>query len=545
MHTLFTTSQSDLYLFFRSLSTDDIRECCSSSIYRRGEDYFESDTVTRMTYNDGKTMLKATVCGEDDYTVNIVLVGGTISGSCTCPYGDVCKHLVATMLYAVDNDTELEIERVDEKDAENLFHQYVQSLSKDELMALVEKFATSQFRTEIKNRFANAGTAQKDFQKVERKIRKLFDNNDLMYAPDDFGSALDEEIKKLSGHEKPLCKEIEALLFYIIEKVEDAFDDGYLYDDYGDNYYYYASHSFEEFVARYVSSLETGAKTTFLAKLYAVLDKQSYSTFDGLRDVANSVFSDEDLPNLKNVLMSDYQDISQKLVGKYYDRVSGFLSYDEKTSVLGVLLKGYEERAIELATLHDAHGNLTNAIETLEKWLTENKSPYSRHEKAWSFYLDLLMKGEYDFSDVAADAIINCATDTMLTKIVAITVGDPSYYEQLLEKNNAGAMLRYLQKEERLSEALNLIKRGANIIESQVHDFFRTHKMIFPDDAATFFSNIIDKNLQGTGDRYYEAIADAIRQLSKVNRTKADEYLNNIRTNYKRRRNLIALLNGL
>ena len=69
--------------------------------------------------------------------------------------------------------------------------------------------------------------------------------------------------------------------------------------------------------------------------------------------------------------------------------------------------------------------------------------------------------------------------------------------------------------------------------------------MIFPEDAATFFCKITDKNLQNTGDRYYEAIADAIRQLAAVNRAKADEYLNNIRTNYKRRRNLITMLSRL
>ena len=448
------------------------------------------------------------------------------------------------MLYAADNVSEIDIERVDEKDAENLFHQYLQSLSKVELIALVENFATKQFRTEIKNKFANASVAHQDFQKVERKIRKLFDNNNLMYSPDDFGIALDEEIKKLSGFEKSLSKEIEELLFYIIEKVDDAFDNGYLYHDYED-YSYEASQNFITFVEQYVSSLETGAKTIFLAKLDEVLGQQSYSTFEDLRDVANSVFSDVDLPNLKKVLMSDYQKISQELAGKYYDRVSTLLSYDEKASVLRVLLKGNENRAIELAALHDANENLSKAIKTLDTWLTENRSSYYLHENAWSFYLDLLAKGEYDLSDVAADAIINCATDTMLTKIVSITGGDTSRYELILEKNNAGAMLRYLQKEERLPEALALIKRNDKIIESQILDFFRTHKMIFPDDAATFFGNVIDNNLQNTGDRYYEAIADAIRQLAKVNRTKADEYLNHIRTNYNRRRNLIALLNRL
>jgi uncharacterized Zn finger protein len=544
MHTLFTTFQKDLNAFFRSLQADDIRDCCSPAIYRRGEEYFEEDAVERITYNDTKTLLKATVCGGDDYTVTIALRDGEVSGSCTCPYGDECKHIVATLLCAADDDTEFEIERMDDGDAENLFHQYLQNLSKDELVALVEKFASEQFRTEVKNRFANANSAQKTFNKVEQKIRKMFDNHNLMHVPEDFNNALDNELEKLSGFEKPLCKEIEGLLLYIIERVDDAFDDGYLYDDYGDDYYV-ASHVFKEFVVRYVACLNNSEKTKFIAKLDDALQEQSYSTFESLREVANSAFSDDDLPHLKNVLMSDYKNISSELAGKYYDRVSSLLSYDEKATVLEILLKGSDKRAIELAALHDAHGNLSKAIETLSAWLAENRSSYYSRENAWSFYLDLLKKGNRDLTDIAADAIINCSTDTMLSKIVSITAGDPACYELQLEEKNAGAMLRYLQKENRLPEALALMKRRSNISEDLVHDFFKAHKMVFPDDATTHFCKVIDKNLKETGDRYYEAIADTIRQMMKVNQGKANEYLVNIRTNYKRRRNLMAMLNGL
>ena len=66
--------------------------------------------------------------------------------------------------------------------------------------------------------------------------------------------------------------------------------------------------------------------------------------------------------------------------------------------------------------------------------------------------------------------------------------------------------------------------------------------MLFPEDAAICFGQVIEKNLQKTGDRYYEAIADAIRHLSVINGVKSNEYLFDIRTNYKRRRNLISLL---
>jgi len=544
MYTLFTAFQNDLHSFFRSLSSDDIRDCCAPSVYRRGEEYFEEDAVTRLTYNDRKTLLKAVVCGNDDYTVTIALSDGNISGSCTCPFGDVCKHLVATLLYVVDDGSEFEIERIDNDEAEKQFHQYLQNLSKNELVTLLEKFASEQFRTEVNNKFTNTGSAQKSFQKAEQKIRKLFDNDHLMYAPYEFGNALDNELDKLSGLEKSLGKEIEELIFFIIQRVDEAFDEGYLYDHRGDDYYY-GSQSFNDFVVRYVACLSSNEKTTFLAKLDEALDEQSYSTFEDLREIAGSVFSDNDLPNLKEVLMTGFQDISVKLAGKYFDRVSDLLSYDEKVAVLDVLSEKNEERIIQLAVLHDANGNLSKAIETLNSWLTVNSGSYRSHEKARTLYLDLLAKGKHDLTDVASDAITNCPTDTMLSKIISLINDDPARYELLLEKKNADAMLRYLQKEKRLPEALDLIKRKTNISESLLYDFFRAHKTIFPDDTAIFFCKIIDKNLQNTGDRYYEAIADAIRQLAAVNRAKADEHLNNIRTNYKRRRNLIAMLSRL
>ena len=159
MHTLFTTSKKSLNAFFESLSADDIRDCCSSSVFCRGEDYFDSDRVDQAVYNKEKTTLKAIVNGSEDYAVSIVLADGTISGSCTCLYGGVCKHLVALLLYATDV-FEIETENSDDEDVENRFQQYLQSLSKDELVALVEEYAPERFRTEVKNKFVSAGSEQ-------------------------------------------------------------------------------------------------------------------------------------------------------------------------------------------------------------------------------------------------------------------------------------------------------------------------------------------------------------------------------------------------
>ena len=543
MHTLFTTIQNSLPAFFRSLPADALRDCCSPSDYSLGKDYFEAKAVSQLIFNNEKTRLNAIVNGNDNYSVTIMLDKGKITGSCTCAYYDVCKHIVATMLYAYDEKSVFGIVPVDVKDTGNLFVWYLHSLSKDELVALVDKFASKQFRTEVKNRFANADKAQKTFHEVEQTIRKFFDDDELMYSPHNFSDALDDELEKLSGFEKSLGKEIEEMLFYIIKRVDECFEDGYLYDDYGDENYD-TSLRFDEFVVRYVASLSCSEKTAFLAKLDAMLGHQAYSAFESLTGVAKSVFTGADLPCLKNVLMAGYRNISRKLAGHYYDHVSGLMSYDEKTDILSVLMERNEVRAIELAALHDANGNLIKATETMCAWIEKNRDSYYCSEDAWLFYLDLLKKGNYDLSDIAADAIINSSTARMLSKIISLTEIDPARYEQLLEDRNAGELLSHLQKKGRLSEALALVKRKKNkIADNQILEFFKTHKLLFPEDAATCFGEVIDKNLQNTGNRYYESIVDAILHLEKVNPAKGDEYISYIRTNYKRRRNLIDLIN--
>ena len=396
----------------------------------------------------------------------------------------------------------------------------------------------------MKNKFADAGSAQNIFRNVEQKIRKLLENEYLMHNFHELNQTIDSELAKLSGLEKSLQKELETFLFEIMQKIDNAVESGALYE-YDDDWEYEPSSFFNDFFAGFVASLNNVQKTTFFAKLDAALSKQSYTTFDGLRNAANSAFSDDDLPHLKNELMSGYKNLSQKLTEKYYDRVHHLLSYHEKAAILDMLSQQNNKRIIELATLHDANGEPGKAIETLKNWLAVNCGSYYKHEDVHTLYLDFLKKENCELSDVAANIIVNCPTHTMLVKIVSVTGDDSARYELLLEQKDAGEMLLYLQQKERLPEALALIKRKLNIYDSLVYDFFKAHKTLFPDEATAYFSKVIDKNLQSTGDRYYEAITDSIRQMMVSDLTKANEYLLHIRTNYKRRSNLMSMLNRL
>jgi uncharacterized Zn finger protein len=100
---------------------DDIREITSETVYERGEDYWMDDRVV-IESREGKKV-KAVVKGSQNYRVEINL-DDIEDYECSCPFeGDgACKHVVAVLLEAMDDDETAPAEE-DEAvaDAEELF----------------------------------------------------------------------------------------------------------------------------------------------------------------------------------------------------------------------------------------------------------------------------------------------------------------------------------------------------------------------------------------------------------------------------------------
>jgi uncharacterized Zn finger protein len=539
---LFITQQNNLSDFFTTISEDDIQGCCESKVYHRGVEYYEFGNVADVSYNIDKTRLKTQVEGSSDYIVIISLQNGHIEGTCTCPYEEgICKHIIASLLFAIDESSEID----DVPDAQNPgtdINQYLLSLSKNELISLVKKFAPEQFWVEVKNKFSDSTSAQNIFKKVERNIQKIFNNSDCLYDIGVFSAALDKEIEKLSGLEKQLKNEVEELLFYIISEVDNAFDEGYLYDDYND-YNYEPSEEFNGFVTSYARSLNYEEKTAFLTKLDTVLQEQSYETYRSLEQLSGTVFTEDNLPALKHMLVNDYKNISPRLIENYYERVHHLLTEQEKEVILTEIQNISSKWIIELAGLYDSQNRSTKAVDTIKIWLSRNGAFGA--EKVHMLYLDLLAKAGLNLSEAANVAITKCPSCAMLQKIASLTSDGLSNYEQILKQKAAEQLLEYLELNNRLPEALTLIKQSKAIWPERIFDFFKKHKKHFPSDAEKYFSEVINKNLEYTGDNYYYTISDIIQQLKQINKALAAEYLADIRVNYKRRRKLISILSNL
>ena len=174
MYFLFDAQEENLYDVFKTLSDDDIKDSFELKIYNRGREYFKSNCVSDVEFNQDKTKLTASVCGNDDYNITLSLNKGEVQGACSCPYGDICKHQAAVLLYAINNLAEIDIP-APEKNKKSI-QSHLQSLSKNELIALVEKYAPKEFFTTISNQFADTGSAQQIFRKVELKIQQILEN---------------------------------------------------------------------------------------------------------------------------------------------------------------------------------------------------------------------------------------------------------------------------------------------------------------------------------------------------------------------------------
>lgn len=82
--------------------SDALASSVTGTIRGRGRDYFRSGAV-RLGSVD-RTGASATVRGSERYAVHLALDGRVVRASCTCPYvdeyGDICKHIWATVLAA-------------------------------------------------------------------------------------------------------------------------------------------------------------------------------------------------------------------------------------------------------------------------------------------------------------------------------------------------------------------------------------------------------------------------------------------------------------
>ncbi len=541
MYVLFNNTKENIKNFLKELTIEDIEECCDSRTFSKGEDYYDSECVYEVCLSSETNLITATVEGNEEYKIKIHSEKKQITGSCTCPVDGICKHLIAVLLFCVNEPENIEFLNPVKKGKVN-YQSYLETLSKEKLIELIMKYAPKQFFIEIGNSFSGNKEAVNVFMKVQKAIQRLFKDSDLLYSPSEFEGALLKQINLLKGLEKHLKKEIGELIMYVVNEIDSAFDEGYLYTD-GYNEDYFTSEDFEKYIIKYATSLEFEERIIFLQNLGDLLNNQNYDTFHNIIQLYSDAFNEKDIPHLKEKVLKNIGSLALPLKEKFYEILRSTLSFDEKEFILKILSENSDEYVLELAEMLKNGNRISDAIKVLKKYISKTGDEFI-DEKIFMLFLDLMQSQGNDISKPSLEAITRCSTDKMLLKIAQLKSADIKLCEDILKRKNPEKMLDYYEKTGRLNEALTLINESKDIWSNRVFEFYKSHKKEFSSDAENFFRNIIDKNLLSTGDSYYHAIVDALKQINQINPALVKEMCEDIRKNYNRRRNLMQLISN-
>ncbi len=126
-----------------NLSKERIKEFAGEVIYRRGVDYFRDDMVEDFQYDPKRFTFQAMVQGSYGfYDVEVWSNRGYLQANCNCPFdGYPCKHIVAVLLYFLENKDKYLTELKKQNDLKSAMSKKLSKLSKDELIKMILTFS--------------------------------------------------------------------------------------------------------------------------------------------------------------------------------------------------------------------------------------------------------------------------------------------------------------------------------------------------------------------------------------------------------------------
>ena len=175
------------------IALDNFESCVPYRILVRGEEYYEIGAVSELE-EDSPGEWTATVEGTENYSVEISMDGKEIeSWYCDCPYdGEICKHVVATLLAIRDNEKKVnrsafskmkvEVEEAVVINETVDIQQLLSFVNPQELSQFIYEYASMhpEFKTALLTRFMakelSATSKEKDYR---AEIQKVF--NDSYY----------------------------------------------------------------------------------------------------------------------------------------------------------------------------------------------------------------------------------------------------------------------------------------------------------------------------------------------------------------------------
>lgn len=540
---LFKAKSENILECLRGISEDDIKDSCEYKIFLRGLEYFEDGLVEYFHHNKSNNTVSATVIGSMEYSIEFYIQEDGVYSSCDCPYNGVCKHTIAALLYIVRegidyiNTIDLAIPTI--ADSLDFLKKHLSKLSKKDLIQLVMKFAPQNFITEIHNREIKGKDSKIIFDKADKKVRKFFMNEELLFDPQGMENSLMTQLEDLKGLEANISVEIGELILFIIQSIEDAFNEGYLYIDnyYGDDYF--ESPAFCEYVIAFVTQLPFETKTAYLIQLNQALDEMSYSTFNGIQNSYHRFFVEHEKAALKIFINKEKAELSGSLISRLYKTLEPLLDDDERESALSISAKQDTEHFIALCQLLFEQKRYQDILDLVG----DSDDTYHLHNRQVAvIYLESAQKLELSMVEISEKIINRCPDKDILHRIKTLEGSVSMGCEEIVREKNPEDLLMFYEEEGRLKDALALVLDQKQFFDTTTLSFFKRNRNHFPAETEAFLQNRIEENLVHTGKKHYVLIAESLDLMSQVNPALTRQIADEIKANYKRRTNLMQLV---
>ncbi len=537
------TTENSLKDFLSELTYEQIQLDFSSGTFYKGLKYYEQGRVSDLTIQ-GADKLTARVHGSLRYVISIKLLDHKLHEHCSCPIGGGCKHVVAVLLYCVDHAEEInEQEHIPDSPDMKKVEQYLQSLSKKELIRLVLKFAPGNFKELITFNSLGKDQSKRLFDKVVSQIESLPQDDELLYDPVSFESALVALLEKLKGVWEKFPEETGELIIRTLKQLNALMDEGYLYDDYYDGVF--EGDDLSRVIRDYIYSLPFDKKMDFIEQVEGAISEMDYDFCEGILMEREKLFSEKETPEVKAYFLKEVGEENYENAEAYFKLLSDHLTPHEKERVLKAAHHVSEYLTLELARLYKSNGSKDEAIRVIEVYLQASAEYYRNTKELYVELLQLKNEMGYPLDSTAREALNKHSSISLLEMIVEYLPANQIAFENIVKKKDAYKYLEYLEKHQRFREAVQFMGESDELWDDVKYRFFIKNFEQCPEEAETYFVKRIEQELPHTGDRHYYAIADSLKALKKIDRNKAIFIAQDIRNEYKRRRNLMEAIKGI
>ncbi|MCK4966850.1 hypothetical protein KAS50_07455 [bacterium] len=574
-------------MFSRFLTKENIRNLCDKRSFSRGKNYLHEKRV--LDIKEFKGQITASVQGTHKYRVIFWIEDGLFEYACNCPYGSegvFCKHCVAVGL-ELSNRKNLgtSIPAQNKKNGVTLddVEQYLYKSDKDFLIKLLMEQALKDNHLSERLLLQTAKNLSKgiDLNVFRTAIENAIQIDDFVdyYSAYDYFNGIDEVINSLQDiFNEGFVNEVIELTEYAVECLEDNY--GLADDSDGD-----VNILMERLGDLHLSACEKAKPDPVeLAKrLFNYELNGEYDVFFGAAQRYAEILGKKGLAEYRKLAEKNWEEVSAVKHGQLqkFDHSRFRISHIMETlakldgdieELVAIKSRdlSYAYTFLQIAEIYKKANMDTKALEWAEKglkafpkktdsrlrdFLAKEYHSLGRFEEEmkliWVDFTDFPCLGKYKKLKLHADRIKNWqlwrekAID-FVRKIIEKTKDKRSLGDWIQERDNSLLVEIFLWEKD-IETSWQEAQNGgcSNDLWLKLAD---KRSKNHPEDSIQVYKRYVNHCIDLTNNESYNAALEYIRKINKLmikigGKQQFINYIENLQTLYKRKRNMMALIN--